>query len=71
MGTHTIYDFYSYVETISTIFSFAFAIILFFCSLCLLNYDTSKREIAFCVIIAVFFAAFLSCSLYMNYLQIR
>lgn len=74
METHTIYDFYNFVQNISIVFSVGFAVILFFCVLAFLgccDYKTDKKELIFCIVIAILFISCLGCSICMNYLQIR
>jgi NADH:ubiquinone oxidoreductase subunit 6 (subunit J) len=74
METYTIYDFYQFVQNVSIIFSVGFAIVLFFCSIAFLNcwdYEMNKKELIFCITIAILFIGCLSCSIFMNYLQIR
>jgi len=75
MDTHTIYDFYEFVQNISIIFSVGFAVILFFCVLILFNCwdngEVGRKELIFSVVIAILFISCLGCSICMNYLQIR
>ena len=74
METYTIYDFYEFVQNISIIFSVGFAVVLFFCAIALLNCwddEMDKKELVFCIVIAILFISCLGCSICMNYLQIR
>lgn len=74
METHTIFDFYNFVQNISIVFSVGFAVILFFCVLVFLgdcDYKTDKKELIFCIVIAILFISCLGCSICMNYLQVR
>ena len=74
METYTIYDFYNFVQNISIVFSVGFAVTLFFCVLAFLGCcddKTDKKELIFCIVIAILFISCLGCSICMNYLQIR
>ena len=58
METYTIYDFYNFVQNISIVFSVGFAVTLFFCVLAFLgccDYKTDKKELIFCIVIAILF----------------
>lgn len=74
METHTIYDFYNFIQNISIIFSVGFAVILFLCVLAFLdchNYKTNKKKLIFSIVIAFSFFTCLIFSIFMNYLQVR
>ena len=74
MDTYSIYDFYNFVQNISIVFSVSFAVILFFCVLDFFGVcgcKTDKKELIFCIVIAILFISCLCCSICMNYLQIR
>ena len=71
MNTYSIFDFYNFVERIAICSTFIVGIILFFASLTLINYKTTKAELIFCIVIAFLFFTCLFFSIYFNYLQIR
>lgn len=74
MDTHTIYDFYRFVERIFIACTFVLAVILFFGILAFINccdFKTDKKELIYCIVIAILFIGCLSCGVYMNYLQIH
>lgn len=74
MNEYSIYDFYEFVQGICIIFSVGFAIILFFCVLAFFgacDYKADKKELYFCIVVAILFIGCLACSIFMNYLQIR
>lgn len=71
METYTIYDFYNFVEHVAVCFSLILGVILFFASFALVNYETTKSEKIFCIVIAFLFFTCLIFSIFMNYLQIR
>lgn len=74
MDTYTIYEFYSFVQNISIVFSVGFAITLFFCALAFFDcydYKSGKKELIFSIAVAILFVGCLACSIFMNYLQVR
>lgn len=74
METHSIYDFYNFIQNISIIFSFVLGVILFFNILAFINccdFKTGRKALIFSIVIAFLFFTCLIFSIFMNYLQIR
>lgn len=71
MKTHSIFDFYNFIQNIAISSAAGLGIVLFFCSLTLLNYKTTKAELIFFIITVFLFFTCLFFSIYLNYLQIR
>lgn len=63
--------FYEFVEKISFVFAFGFAIIYISVSLALFEDRMTNKESAFCITVAILFVACLSCGIFMNCLQAR
>jgi uncharacterized membrane protein required for colicin V production len=65
----SIFYFYEFVEKMSFVFAFGFAIIYISVSLALFEDRMTNKESAFCITVAILFVICLFCGFFMNCLQ--